>query len=252
MMKKSMLLFFCLVLLAGCKSGKQNHEVIKSDLRAPAYPLITIDPYTSGWSFTDKLYDESVKHWTGKNFPLIGAVKVDNQVYRFMGTEDIPMIAVAPTSEQGGWTGKFTTTKPSGDWFSKDFNDSNWQEGSASFGSIPEEPTAKTTWNTEFIWVRRTINLEEDLVGKKVFLEYSHDDDAIIYINGIEVVNTGNACKKNALLPLSDEVLATLKKGENIISGFCHDRGGIALFDFGIVRETEHKELLVNTAVQNQ
>lgn len=250
MIRKSMFLFFCLALLAGCKSGKQNHEVIKSDLRAPAYPLITIDPYTSGWSFTDKLYDESVKHWTGKNFPLIGAVKIDNQVYRFMGAEDIPIIAVAPTSEQGGWTGKFTTIKPSGDWFTKDFNDSNWQEGSASFGSIPEESTAKTTWNTKFIWVRRTINLEEDLAGKKVFLEYSHDDDAIIYINGIEVVNTGNACKKNVLLPLSDEILATLKKGENIISGFCHDRGGIALFDFGIVREKEHKELLANTAVQ--
>jgi len=50
--------------------------------------LITRDTYTSGWAFTDKLYDASVKHWTGKDFPLIGAIEVDDEIYRFMGVED--------------------------------------------------------------------------------------------------------------------------------------------------------------------
>ena len=244
------MVFLAITTLASCDTGKNTYDVIKNELRTPAYPLITIDPYTSGWSFTDNLYDKSVKHWTGTKLPLIGAIKVDDKVYRFMGTEDIPMIAVAPTSEQGGWTGKYTNNKPIGDWFKKDFNDSGWKEGAAAFGTIPEENTAKTAWNTEFIWVRRIVNLDEDLSGKKVFLEYSHDDDAIIYINGIEVVNTGNACKKNIIVPLSDEVMATLKKGENIIAGHCHDRRGLALFDFGLVMEKDHKELLKNTAIQ--
>lgn len=250
-MKKLLFLLFSITILVGCKDGsKINYEVIKNDLRAPAYPLVTIDPYTSGWSFTDNLYDESVKHWTGKNFPLIGAAKVDSKVFRFMGTEDIPFIAVAPTSEQGGWSGKYTNTKPSNDWFKKEFNDTGWKEGPGAFGSIPEENTAKTLWNTEFIWVRRTINLDDDMTGKAVYLEYSHDDDAIIYINGIEVVNTGNDCRKNVLVKLSDEVVATLKKGENIMAGWCHDRRGLALFDFGLVMEKDHKELLKNTATQ--
>lgn len=250
-MKK--LLFFCLGIsvLLSCKTEKvHDYEIVKNDLRAPAYPLITIDPYTAGWSFTDNLYDGNVKHWTGSDFPLIGVVKVDNKVYRFMGIEETPMQTVVPNSEQGGWTGKYITSKPAGNWFNKDFNDAGWKEAPAAFGSIPQEITAKTEWNTEYIWVRRVINLDEDLSGKKVYLEYSHDDDAIIYINGIEVVNTGNAAKKNILAPLSEEVIATLKKGENIIAGYCHDRGGLALFDFGLVMEKDHKRLFETTAVQ--
>lgn len=251
MMKKTLLLCLFISAFFSCKTEKvQNHEIIKNDLRAPAYPLITIDPYTSGWSTTDNLYDGSVKHWTGSDLPLIGAIKVDDKVYRFMGTEETPMITVCPTSEQGGWTGKYTNTKPADNWFNKEFNDAGWKSAPAAFGTIPGEPTAKTAWNTEFIWVRRIINLNENLSGEKVYLEYSHDDDAIIYINGIEVVNTGNAAKKNILVPLSEEVIATLKKGENIIAGYCHDRGGLALLDFGLVMEKDHKKAFENAAIQ--
>lgn len=57
-------------------------------LRAPAYPLITIDPYTSAWSFSNQLFDVSVKHWTGKDFPLLGVVKIDGDIYRFMGNTE--------------------------------------------------------------------------------------------------------------------------------------------------------------------
>ena len=75
-MKNNAILLFslCVLILSGCTSssdpaakffnpGKEN------SLRAPAYPLVTIDPYTSGWSFVDKLNEDIVRHWTGKPFP---------------------------------------------------------------------------------------------------------------------------------------------------------------------------------------
>lgn len=62
-----------------CSCETQLEQHVKSELRAPAYPLVSIDPYTSAWSFTDNLYDGSVKHWSGKDFPLIGVAKVDGQ-----------------------------------------------------------------------------------------------------------------------------------------------------------------------------
>lgn len=56
-------------------------------LRAPAYPLITIDPYTSIWSASDNLYDRSTTHWTGRDFPMLGVLNVDGTNYRFLGKE---------------------------------------------------------------------------------------------------------------------------------------------------------------------
>lgn len=54
-------------------------------LRAPAYPLITIDPYFSVWSMRDKLNQDSTKHWTGKSNTINGTCLVDGDSLCFMG-----------------------------------------------------------------------------------------------------------------------------------------------------------------------
>ncbi|MBJ6363015.1 glutaminase domain-containing protein [Paenibacillus sp. GCM10012307] len=55
------------------------------NLRAPAVPLITIDPYFSVWSMADKLNESDTMHWTGKPHRLIGTATIDGQQYFFMG-----------------------------------------------------------------------------------------------------------------------------------------------------------------------
>jgi len=247
-MKKTLLFAFWAVLIAGCNS--QNASQATNTLRAPAFPLISVDPYTSGWSFSDKLYDQQVKHWTGKDFPLIGAIRVDGEVYRFMGTEDVVTKPVVKTSEQAGWNGKYMLEEPAPGWEKVVFNDSDWKSGAAAFGTKRSEATAKTPWTTKHIWVRREVVLEEDLSGESVYLEFSHDDDVEIYINGIEVVNSGDKARKNVLLKLPEDVIKTLKKGKSVIAAHCHNRVGNALLDFGLSIELPVKKNLNQVAVQ--
>ncbi|MCD7970109.1 MAG: DUF4965 domain-containing protein [Alistipes sp.] len=249
MIRNIFLLAACCV-VAGCAGANGDRTVIASGLRPPAYPLVSIDPYTSAWSMTDNLFDGSVKHWTGADFPLIGAIKVDGQVFRFMGTENIPMEVIAPTSEQGGWSGRYVNQKPADGWYQPGFDDSSWRTGEAAFGTVHNEPTARTPWYTDYIWVRRTVEIPEGLDGRRIFLEYSHDDDAIIYVNGMEVVNTGNRAHKNLILELPENVARSLKPGENTIAAYCYNRVGNSLLDFGLVAEKPHDEVFRRTPVQ--
>lgn len=249
-MKQTFLSLWAVAASICCSCSTPAGEPVVNELRAPAYPLVTIDPYTCAWAFADNLYDASVKHWTGKDFPLLGVAKVDGKPYRFMGVEELELTPVVKTSEQGSWTGRYTVTEPAAGWQNPGFNDKAWKEGEAAFGTRENEQTAKTQWSEEFIWVRRAVQLDNDLRGKNVYLEYSHDDDAIIYINGIKVVDTGNACKKNVLLKLSDEVVATLQPGENLIAGYAHNRGGNALLDFGLLIEQDKVRYFPQTALQ--
>lgn len=251
MKRQLMTLFFGVTTLFISSYGntKIAHDT-KNELRAPAYPLVTIDPYTSGWSFNDHLYDGTIKHWTGKDFPLIGVIKVDGQSYRFMGEENVELLTLVNTSEQGSWSGKYTTSQPAEGWQKMSFNDVAWKEGKAAFGTMENESTAKTQWGSKYIWVRRTIDIKNSLKGRKVYLEYSHDDDVIIYINGIKVVDTGNACKKHELTRLPDNVVATLKPGKNLIAAYCYNRVGNGLLDFGLALEKENQRSFNTTAKQ--
>ncbi|MBK5721334.1 DUF4965 domain-containing protein [Dysgonomonas sp. Marseille-P4677] len=246
---KKLLYLLCFAGLLSCESAKAPAKVIKNDLRAPAYPLVTIDPYTSAWSMNDNLYDGSIKHWTGKEFPLIGAIRVDGQVYRFMGVEQTPLKAIAAMSTTTAWAGKYTFDTPANGWERPVFNDANWKEGQAAFGTT-DETNVNTVWNTKNIWVRRYIKIDEDLSNKKVFLEYSHDDVFTLYINGIEVVKTDYSWNKNIIIPLNDEVVKSLQNGETVISVHCENRTGGGLVDFGIYVEENIETFLSTTAVQ--
>ena len=54
-------------------------------LRAPALPLITVDPYFSIWSEGDSLNFTPTVHWTGKKNEIVGSVTVDGETETFLG-----------------------------------------------------------------------------------------------------------------------------------------------------------------------
>ena len=54
-------------------------------LRAPAVPIITVDPYFSVWSEDNRLNTMPLVHWTGKSNSIIGLVIIDGTEYLFLG-----------------------------------------------------------------------------------------------------------------------------------------------------------------------
>lgn len=57
--------------------------------RPTARPLMVCDPYFSVWSFSDNLYDDSTRHWTGARQSMCGALLIDGHPYRFLGLNKI-------------------------------------------------------------------------------------------------------------------------------------------------------------------
>ncbi len=250
--------YYGLALLAGtavsfqsCSKGTVPPEPVKAELRAPAYPLVTIDPYTSAWSETDHLYDDAVKHWTGKRHGLIGALRVDGQVYRFLGKEETPKKTILPMADAGHWDCSYTFTKPANGWEYASFDATKWISGKGAFGT-PEMPALGTVWQTEDIWVRREFTIDENLSDAQIYLIYSHDDIFELYLNGEKLVDTGYTWKNNVVLPLEGTLRNLLiKGGKNVIAVHCNNKIGGGYVDFGIFQDSDTPEAFAKTATQN-
>lgn len=58
----------------------------KTNFRPSAIPLVTVDPYFSIWSFSDTLYGDAARHWTGRENRMNAGIIIDGSYYSLMGT----------------------------------------------------------------------------------------------------------------------------------------------------------------------
>ena len=244
-MKRLLTLSLLAAALCGCGAGADRRP---NRLRPSAYPLITIDPYTSGWSIADNLYDDVVRHWTGDEFQLLGVAKVDGRPYRFMGKERPQFDIVAPEADQAPWQGRYTRTAPPEGWMLPDFDDRAWRRDEGAFGS-EHEATARTRWSGDEIWVRREVELTAGQLERTLWLVYSNDDDAEIYVNGLPVVAERD-CHHHERVALAGDLAAALRPGRNVVAAHCLDRGGAALLDFGLLAQRPVETFFDETALQ--
>jgi len=223
---------------ASCMALLSCSVMNAQEFRAPAYPLITHDPYFSVWSATDRLNESSTRHWTGADQSLIGLLKVDNEVYRFMGEKEKSYHVLAPASDEEAYEVAYTESAPSGDWMNKGFDDSQWKKGGAPF--TDNSSTAKTLWRSRNLWVRRSFDLQQTNFNK-LFLKINHDDNVEVYINGEKAYSLTGWLNKFKYIPLPDAIKSKLVKGKNVLAIHVANTAGGAWLDAGLAEEQQAK-----------
>jgi len=143
---------------------------------------------------------------------------------------------ISPTAEKEAVMWRYTTDKPSDDWFKAEFNASAWKEGKAGFGTTGTPGAIiGTEWNTPDIWLRREFTVEGNEL-RDVSLTMHHDEDAEVYINGVLATRARRFISAYEETDLSADALKALKPGRNLLAVHCHQTTGGQYIDVGIVR----------------
>ncbi|MBQ9431058.1 MAG: beta-galactosidase [Kiritimatiellae bacterium] len=149
---------------------------------------------------------------------------------------------ILPTSQAAAAKWQYTTSQPADGWMKPEFNDSSWKSGEAGFGNeiikrdAKDNAVVRTLWDSPKLWVRRTFDFSGDLSSVGEFaLQCFYDEDAVVYLNGVEIAKLSGYNIKYEDIELDQAVFRrALKQGRNVLAVSVGNKVGGAYIDVGI------------------
>lgn len=148
---------------------------------------------------------------------------------------------LAATSEKSPVSGRITTTRPSANWMSVDFDDATWTLAPGGYGSSGTPGgVIRTEWRTSDLWLRREFILPDSPTSHdSLTLRIHHDEDAEIYLNGGRVADLPRWTQGYIDFALPAEAAKALRPGRNVLAIHCHQNSGGQYLDAGLFETVE-------------
>lgn len=237
---KTIILLGIIVLLSACFHSKK--EAVSSIAIIPdEHTLLAITPEFSIKMAGNTLNKHYLRLKSGKIFPMTGILQVDGRTYRFMGEDSLRISPIASLANDSvSWSGKYSYLFPGKGWEQKEYDDSFWKEGNAAFGPVKGNSKIRTAWGAENIYVRRHIKIDnkDALEGHKIYVCYICDDQIKLFWNGDFLFEKGITYQTKCGR-LTDEAIAHIGNGTNVLAAYGCNTGGPALLDFGLYIENK-------------
>lgn len=111
-----------------------------------------------------------------------------------------------------------------------DYDDAAWLTGSTPYG----DRSQRTAWPADraFLEARLRFSLPRRL-PKTLIVSIDHDDRAKVWINGV-LAYTSDEFRLHVHAPASQEAVAALRTGENVVTVRIHNTGGASFFDLAL------------------
>ena len=227
--------------LHACCNDKEENEVIPICI-ASNHSLMALVPDFSIQTVGNTLHTKYPKLSRNKEFPMIGILKVDGKSYRFMGGDSLRPFPLVPLSTINcGWPARYSYLHPKDDWMRKEYDDKEWYNGLGAWGAENRPYPIHSTWTVADIYIRRHFNINDKkkLEGYKLYVCSKCDDHAEIYCNGEPIYQVDYFSNRIECKQLSDEVVAKLHNGDNVIAAHGWNTKENALLDFGLYMENK-------------
>jgi hypothetical protein len=199
---------------------------------------------------------------TGKAIAMYARSVVGGYFMKMFASQDIPKKCTAnydwssyrpprlmypaelvPTSEAEKAPWKYTEATPPAGWYQPEFDDSGWKEGKAPFGKEGTPGISPATnWESGDIWLRRDFTLE-NMDFQRVVLRLYHDEDAEVYINGVQAATVKGWTNQYKHYEISAEAVQSLHQGLNRLAVHCHQTGGGQGIDTGLDKVMERQRI---------